>query len=296
MAKIISVVIPHYNNLEKLDDCLTSLIQQSSSGFDIEYIVVDNGSTLPLTTLKKKHSEVIWLMETSFQSPYPCRNKGIQHARGEIIILLDSNCIPLENFFELGLRSLVEGSDVIGGQLRFIRTNSLTSRYDQLYSAIRPSKNLVTSLPGTCLFISRPVFSKINLFLPCVRSLGDIEWTHRSYEAGFKLSITKEPIVVYQTKEWMPFCKKMIRLGRGKKEIYVNQGGNLFSLYWVIKVLKNFLPPNPSFISQMNDLNLREKTQLSIVSIFSFCYLTKILRGIGMIFSSIEKPCSSPTL
>lgn len=296
MVKIISVVIPHYNNLEKLDDCLTSLLQQRSSEFDIEYIVVDNGSTLPLTTLKEKYSQVIWLQETSFQSPYPCRNKGIQHARGDIIILLDSNCIPLENFLQQGLMSLAEGNDVVGGQLRFISTNSITSRYDQLYSVIRPTKNEITSLPGGCLFISRPVFEKVNLFLPCVRSLGDIEWTNRAYEAGFKLSITEQPIAVYQTKEWIPFCKKMIRLGRGKKEIYVNNGGNLFSFYWVIKVLKNLLPPNPSFVSRMNELNLREKTQLSIVSIFTFCYLTKISRGIGMIFSWVKKPCSSPTL
>ncbi|WP_367390553.1 glycosyltransferase family 2 protein [Lewinella sp. LCG006] len=296
MNKIISVIIPHYNNLVKLDSCLTALFCRDYSAFQIEYIVVDNGSTISLAKIKEKHTKVTWLLETSIQSPYPCRNKGIQHARGDIIVLLDSNCVPLENFFELGLKSLQDGNDVVGGQLRFIRSNSLTSRYDQLYSTIRPTTNTFTSLPGGCLFVSRLVFNKINLFLPCVRSLGDIEWTTRAYQAGFNLSITDQPIVSYQAKEWIPFCKKMIRLGRGKKEIYINNGGNLFSFYWGFNLLKSFLPPNPSFVKRMNNINRHEGTQLSLGVIFIFCWITKLLRGIGMFFSRVKSPRAAPKL
>lgn len=286
-----SVVIPHYNNLNRLKHCLAALYAQNDRPEKLEVIVVDNASTVDLSSLQQAYPQVKWLSESSMQSPYPCRNKGIQHAKGELIILLDSNCEPLTNFFSVGIASLNKNCDICGGQLNLLHSKSPVSRFDVLYSALRPTHEGITSLPGGVLFVKREVLAKTGLFLPRVRSLGDIEWTNRAHQLGFKLGITAQPVASYNTKEWRAFCKKMIRLGRGKKEIYVHGGGSLWDLRWCFRILKSLLPPNPRFIVRMSNINRQEKTELNLFWLIYFCWLTKLLRGYGMLFGKVTPPC-----
>ena len=278
-----SIIIPHYNNVTKLSLCLQVLNTLYGQRPDIEVIVVDNGSTISLEELKSTFP-VIWLEEKTIKSPYACRNQGIKQSKGNIIILLDSNCIPLKGWLEEGIKKLDASNIICGGQLEFIHSNDIFSRFDLLYGVIYPEDmNNRRSLPAGNLFIYRDTFAKIGLFYPEIRSLGDIEWTNRAYRAGYQLRLTDQSVVTYQTKTRKAFITKMIRLGEGTKHQYVYAGGRLLSLNWVWKVIKSILPPNPIFVKRMNNQNKRENTKLSVIYLVILCWLTKILRGYGML-------------
>ena len=87
----ISIVIPVYNQWQALGSCLESLSTQSDAP-SFEVIVVDDGSSHPqdLTTVP------IALRLLQLRQPHGgvsvARNYGAQHANGDVVLFVDSDC------------------------------------------------------------------------------------------------------------------------------------------------------------------------------------------------------------
>ena len=92
----VSVVIVTKNEEEAIEKCLTSVFNQSVKPLDV--IVVDGRSTDD-TVEKARKFPVKILVETGLTSPYNARNLGVQHANGEIVLImgadteLDRDCL-----------------------------------------------------------------------------------------------------------------------------------------------------------------------------------------------------------
>lgn len=86
----ISVIIPHLNGKQHLDDCLGSLRRQSFQEFEV--LLVDNGSTDGSQTFLREHYPEVWLieLETNHGFTGAC-NAGYEASNGEIIILLNND-------------------------------------------------------------------------------------------------------------------------------------------------------------------------------------------------------------
>ena len=52
----IAIIIPHYNDAERLDRCLSALAQNDLSGCEV--VVVDNGSTRPLAQVQARFPDI----------------------------------------------------------------------------------------------------------------------------------------------------------------------------------------------------------------------------------------------
>jgi glycosyltransferase involved in cell wall biosynthesis len=109
---MVSVVIPVYNGQRTIGRLLISLLDLDYPANRYEIIVVDNRSTDHTCQIVEKYP-VTLLHEEEFQSSYAARNRGISHARGEIIAFTDADCIADERW----LRELVAdaGDLTIGG-------------------------------------------------------------------------------------------------------------------------------------------------------------------------------------
>ena len=87
--ELISVIMPCYNageHLCKAIDCVLSQTYQH-----VELIIIDDGSTdNSREILDRYHSKVVALSQTN-QGPYPARNLGLRHAKGEFIAFLDAD-------------------------------------------------------------------------------------------------------------------------------------------------------------------------------------------------------------
>src|SRR5690606_32060769 len=116
-----SIIIPVYNDAQKLNVTLQAIFEQVRFDETVEVIVVDNGSTDDTLEVINNFEKVIFIKETDhLNSPYSCRNRGIEISKGSIIVLLDSTCVPDENWLENGLDYLLNGpADVIGGNVLF---------------------------------------------------------------------------------------------------------------------------------------------------------------------------------
>lgn len=98
MVKV-SVVVPVYNSELYLDECISSLINQTLR--EIEFIFVDDGSMDNSVEIIKKYQsedDRIILLQQENQYAGVARNNGMKKATGKYIIFLDS-----DDFFELNM-------------------------------------------------------------------------------------------------------------------------------------------------------------------------------------------------
>jgi len=85
---LVSVIVPTRNSERTLDACLWSIRNQSYP--TVEVIVVDNGSTDRTSQIAQRHSD-LFLSQGPERSAQ--RNFGVEHARGDYIVLIDSDMV-----------------------------------------------------------------------------------------------------------------------------------------------------------------------------------------------------------
>jgi glycosyltransferase involved in cell wall biosynthesis len=88
--KNISIVIPVYNEADRLADCLTAIAALEMS--PLEVIVVDNNSTDDTAAVARRFDFVTVLHEKRQGVTY-ARNRGFDAAKGEIIARIDADTV-----------------------------------------------------------------------------------------------------------------------------------------------------------------------------------------------------------
>ena len=86
----VSIIIPVYNGSLLLERCLNSVYNQEGN-FDLDVIVIDDGSTDDSVEIAKKYNKNIILLQQSNQGPAAARNKGIEASTGKYFAFLDAD-------------------------------------------------------------------------------------------------------------------------------------------------------------------------------------------------------------
>src|SRR5579872_4467149 len=116
----LSVIIPHLNQPEGLDACLSSLAAQTLERARFEVIVVDNGSTcLPLNVVASHSAR---LLEEPKAGPGLARNRGVEAASGDIFCFIDADCRAHPDWLKVASEIIFEPQRVIlGGDVQIWR-------------------------------------------------------------------------------------------------------------------------------------------------------------------------------
>ncbi len=92
MLTSISVIVPNYNGREILGNCLDSLFNHDRTPDQV--VVVDNGSSDGSTESVRSNFPKVRLVELSTNTGFTgANNAGIQAADGELIVLLNNDCV-----------------------------------------------------------------------------------------------------------------------------------------------------------------------------------------------------------
>lgn len=116
----ISIITVCFNAAETIADTIESIRSQSHP--DIEYIVVDGGSTDETLAICAQNRDVISvLINGPDKGMYDAANKGINAASGEIVGMLNADDFYAdENVLKDVADSAAEGADAVYGNLHYV--------------------------------------------------------------------------------------------------------------------------------------------------------------------------------
>jgi glycosyltransferase involved in cell wall biosynthesis len=96
---MISVIVPAYNAEDTIGRCLDALQQQTTPRDFYEVLVVDDGST-DRTVSHAQGRAGVRIIAQAHAGPAAARNRGVEQARGEIVLFTDADCAPAGDWIE----------------------------------------------------------------------------------------------------------------------------------------------------------------------------------------------------
>ncbi len=88
----VSIIVPVYNAERYLRQCIDYLLNQKYPHKKIELIMVDNCSTDGSKEIIRAEKKIKYVY-CERRGPSAARNEGIKHATGQIILLIDADCL-----------------------------------------------------------------------------------------------------------------------------------------------------------------------------------------------------------
>lgn len=177
--KKVSIVTVVYNGAQTLERTILSVLNQTYP--NIEYIVIDGGSTDGTVDLIKKHQErlAFWGSEPD-KGIYDAMNKGIRRASGDLIALLNADDWYEPDAVETMIRNIPKDMDLF-----LLHGDLLLHKKNQIPKFI-PGGDVVDSnqisLPvrhPTC-FVSSAAYRKIGLYSTEYKIVSDIDFFYRA--------------------------------------------------------------------------------------------------------------------
>lgn len=128
-----SVVVPTYNRRAILEKCLRALeCQRLQDEHRYEVVVVDDGSTDgTVAWLQQLSMPYLQLLCQDHQGPAAARNLGVDQARGDTIVFIDSDLVVTEHFLQAHADAIVQAEQELGHNRLFTYGRVInTSNFD----------------------------------------------------------------------------------------------------------------------------------------------------------------------
>lgn len=210
----ISVVVPHYNDLEGLDHCLAALGRQTLPRDRYEVIVSDNMSAIGAEAIKAAIAGRARLVIATERGAGPARNAGATQARGSILAFTDSDCVPAPGWLAAGEAALARG-DLVGGAMTVgTKEHPLTGAEAFEHVFAFDNRDYVERKGFTVtanLFCRRGTFEAVGPFKVGVSE--DLEWCHRARALGYRIVYAADALVSHPARpDWPALKHKWRRL------------------------------------------------------------------------------------
>ncbi len=248
----VSIITVCFNSVNTLEETLNSVLGQNYP--DIEYILVDGGSTDGSLDIIKKYSGRLYrYISEPDQGIYDAMNKGIQIATGDIIAVLNSDDV----YFDTA---------TVGSMAEFMQQNHLDAAYGDLVYIDGGKNDRVTRfwkageykkgafrkgwvIPHPTFFCRRAVFERYGYYNGDFRIAADFELMLRFVEKhGILIGYLSQIIVKMRNGGRANVVSGMIR-GNWEilKSFHIN-GFRLSPWFFVLKpaskIVQLFIRPN----------------------------------------------------
>lgn len=223
----VSVVIPHYRDVENLKICLHALEAQSYPRDAFEIIVADNGS--PEAEAVRAAAGDARLVIARERGAGPARNAGAAAARGEMLAFIDSDCVPQPQWLAEGVAALSR-FDFAGGRVTVLiadpRRMTAVEAFEKVFAFDNEAYVTKKGFTGSGnLFCPRALFEKVGGFRVGVSE--DVEWSHRATAAGFRLGFAPNATVGHPARRtWPELVAKWRRLTLEAYLLAMEKGGS----------------------------------------------------------------------
>ena len=236
-----SIIVPVYNRPEEVKELMASLACQTDRGF--EAVIVEDGSTIPCKAEAEAYAPAVALQYfyKDNEGRSPARNFGMDHARGDYFIFVDSDCILPPDYIEK-LRKALAGKwrDCFGGPddahesftdtqkaINFAMTSFLTT------GGIRGGKvQMEKFVPRTFnMGFSREVYEKVGGFREMFSE--DIDMSTRIRLAGFAPELIRDVKVYHKRRGSLAkFWRQVHVFGMSRITLQLLYPGSMKAVHW----------------------------------------------------------------
>jgi len=217
----VSVVIPAYNASQTIGECLAALAEQTVPRARYEVIVVDDGSTDDTAVLATSFGARV--LRQANMGPAAARNRGVDAARGEVILFTDADCAPAPHWIEQMLAPLADPG--ISGSKGVYRTRqrSLAARFIQIeyeerydHTAKHTYIDFVDTYAAAYRRNALLESGGFSTRFPFA-SVEDQELSFRLARAGHRLVFNPQAVVYHQHPEsWGHYARRKFKIGYWK--------------------------------------------------------------------------------
>ncbi len=238
----LSIIIPVYNRPDEIDDLLESLTRQAYYHRDFEIIVVEDGSTIPCEQVVYRHGynlRDLRYIAVPNGGPSRARNIGAREARGEYLIILDSDVVLPEQYLEAVVQGLERtGADAFGGP------DAAAPDFSPMQQAINYAMTSTFTTGGIrggspgameqfkprsfIMGIRRQLFERLGGFSEDMRYGEDIDFSLRMLEAGARVVLLPEAYVYHKRRVSLEqFFQQVRHSGQARVELERRHPGSL---------------------------------------------------------------------
>ena len=208
---IVSVIIPHYNDLANLERCMGLLAAQTLPRSQFEVVVADNNSRCGLPEVERVCGDLARVILAPIQGAGAARNAGVEASGGRILAFIDSDCRPSPSWLERGLAALAN-AQIVGGRVDvdYERSNSPTGveAFERVFAFNFKRYIEEVGFAGSGnMFVPREIFEAVGEFRGQVAE--DVDWGRRAVAANYRWSYADDAIVSHPARRnWAELVQK----------------------------------------------------------------------------------------
>ena len=187
----LSIITINLNNYQGLEKTILSVINQTYA--DIEYILIDGGSTDGSVDLIRKYTNKIdyWFSEKD-KGIFNAMNKGIAKATGKYLLFMNSGDCLVDNGVLEKFASLQLDEDIVYGNLFFTGGSEITTWCPS--AKLNFNYFVEDSIPHQASFIKRKLFDLVGLYSEQLKICADWKFF---IDAVVKFKCTYKKVELY---------------------------------------------------------------------------------------------------
>jgi cellulose synthase/poly-beta-1,6-N-acetylglucosamine synthase-like glycosyltransferase len=199
---MISIIVPGYNVEDVVGACLESLLDQTLPRASYEVIFVDDASIDNTRQVVAAYDSIRLLTLGENRGQATARNKGLEVARGELVLFTDADCVPASNWVE----AMMAPFDLpeIAGTKGIYRTKqeALVAQFAQVeyesrYDMMRRQR-YIDFIDTYSAGYRASVLAEVGGFDPRFRIDEDQELSFRLAAAGYKMVFNPKAVVYHR--------------------------------------------------------------------------------------------------
>lgn len=285
MMPAVSVIVPHYQSPQALDQCLSALEVQSYPRDAFEIVVADNASPMGLPAVQaivRGRARVVLVEEAGAG---PARNGGVAASCGDILAFTDADCLPERGWLESGIAALGDAG-YVGGRMKVLVDDPARPSAAEAFETIFAFRNgrYVREEGFTVtanLFVRRRDFDRVGGFRTGVSE--DKEWCHRATASGLRIAYAPDAVVGHPARrDWAELQRKWKRLNAESFALSMQSPAG--RLRWG---LRNWALPAAAVINSVRALasdGMRPSDRLRAVLILNRLYAWRFVDAHRLLF------------
>lgn len=192
LMRLVSVVIPCYNNERHLGAAIDSVLAQSHR--PLEILVVDDGSTDNSAEIARQYGDPVRLLSQSNQGCPAARNTGVNASQGHYLAFLDADDLWMEQKLRLQLKVLEDSPEIdcVYSHIEQFHSPELSAAEQ---ARIFCPEGAQPARHASAMLVRRDAFLRIGLFDESLIVAEFLDWTMRAEQEHIGVVVLDDVLV-----------------------------------------------------------------------------------------------------